>query len=393
MTTTVAKRNGKNKYSARKAINTLANAASSMDIVPYAGAVSKGAKMGMQAYDAISYLMSHFQSASRPGAAGGPASLVAGVSNAVQIKRSQPRYTYAQGSVRIAHKELVCNVTNSTGIGTTVAINNGSSVYTVNAGSGNAFPWLSQIAANYDRYRFKRLRLVYVPLCPTTEGGRVTMLYDVDSTDPIPLDRQALSNYHCSSEGAPWATQYLDCKLSDNSKWYYTDGTSSNSLTNNTLNATLDQGQFFAATYAGTSTNSIGEIYALYDVELTDPQPSGANVFQSFGVGDTTSNTFPSNAPIFNTTGSSNSISLAFGSPGRYMLSLYCASTSAGTFSVSGGAFNVGDRRVTNATNTNAVAIVSVGNLPGSATFGALTGLGSWTLYVTRLPIFPNTFI
>jgi hypothetical protein len=395
MTTTVSKRNGKTKkaYSARAAINALASQAGRMDIVPYAGTVARGAKMGLEAYDAISQLMSHFRSSQRPGVAGGPASLVAGVSNNVQVTRSQPKYVYSQGSVRIVHKELVCNVVNSTGIQSTISTVSGSSVYQVNAGSGNAFPWLSQIAANYDRYRFKRLRLVYVPLCPTTEAGRVTMCYDVDSTDPIPLDRQSISNYHCSSEGAPWATQYLDCKLSDNSKWYYTDASGVNTLSASPLNANLDQGQFFAVTYSGSSNTSVGEIYALYDVELTDPQPSGASVFQAIGNAASISTVLPSNAPVFHGSNTATSQQFVFGSPGRYLMVLTALATSAGTIISTGGASVVGERRVNNGTSTIATAVVSVAALPADITFSALTGLTSWTIYITRLPILPNTFV
>lgn len=391
--TTVTKRNGKGKYSARKAINALAKQTDTLDLLPYAGTIARGAKMGMQAYDAINQLMSHFKSSNKPGVAGGPASLVAGVSNAVQITRSQPKYIYSQGSVRIVHKELVCNVLNSPTILATTTVNNGPSVYSVNAGSGNAFPWLSQIAANYDRYRFKRLRLVYVPLCATTESGRVTLCYDVDSTDPVPLDRQALSNYHCSSEGAPWATQFLDCKLADNSKWYYTDATTTSSFTVTAPNAVIDQGQFFAVSYAGNNNNSIGEIYALYDVELTDPQPSAAGLFQSFGSAASVTSFIPSNAPFFNSGNGATSVGLTFGSPGRYFLMLTSLGTSAGTITSSDGATIVGERRVNNGTTTIAVAVISVGNLPASISWNALTGLTTWTLYASRAPIFANTFI
>lgn len=396
MTTIVSKRNGKTKkktYSARSAIQALANQAGRMDIVPYAGTVAKGAKLGLEAYDAISQLMSHFKSSQRPGVAGGPASLVAGVSNNVQVTRSQPKYIYSQGSVRIIHKELVCNIVNSAGIQSTIATTNGTSVYQVNAGSGNAFPWLSQIAANYDRYRFKRLRLVYIPLCPTTEAGRVTLCYDVDSTDPIPLDRQSISNYHCSSEGAPWATQYLDCKLSDNSKWYYTDASGINTLSTSPLNANLDQGQFFAVTYSGSSSNSVGEIYALYDVELTDPQPSGASMFQTFGNAASVSSALPSNAPVFSGNNTATALQFVFGSPGRYFLALTALATSAGTITSTGGATTVGERRVNNGTTTNVLAVISVSNLSADVTFAALTGLSTWTLYISRLPFLPNTFI
>lgn len=396
MTTIVSKRNGKTKkktYSARSAIQALANQAGRMDIVPYAGTVAKGAKLGLEAYDTISQLMSHFKSSQRPGVAGGPASLVAGVSNNVQVTRSQPKYIYSQGSVRIIHKELVCNIVNSAGIQSTIATTNGTSVYQVNAGSGNAFPWLSQIAANYDKYRFKRLRLVYIPLCPTTEAGRVTLCYDVDSTDPIPLDRQSISNYHCSSEGAPWATQYLDCKLSDNSKWYYTDASGINTLSTSPLNANLDQGQFFAVTYSGSSSNSVGEIYALYDVELTDPQPSGASMFQTFGNAASVSSALPSNAPVFSGNNTATALQFVFGSPGRYFLALTALATSAGTITSTGGATTVGERRVNNGTTTNVLAVISVSNLSADVTFAALTGLSTWTLYISRLPFLPNTFI
>lgn len=311
-----------------------------------------------------------------------------GVSNTLQIKRTKPSVTAFGNGVRIVHKELVSTVFAATTIGSTAAFSSGQSVFQVNAACGSAFPWLSSIAPSYDKYRFRRLKLVYVPMCATNSIGRVTLLYDPDSTDPIPLERQSLSSYQCSTEGAPWALQQLDCALDTPEDWYYTDSTNVGTATGPT-NALLDQGQFFGVSYlCANSTDALGEIYVVYDVELKDPQPNAGNVGQAIGNTTTVTTGFSTNFPVFVTVASTTSIVVTFTSPGRYLLNWNSLSATA----VPNVGTGVGVTATTNSAQVVGVATVTNTANLGTFTLSAWTGMGNWTLYATRLPPFPISF-
>ena len=154
---------------------------------------------------------------------------VAGVANGMTIRSTRPRLRNTRGVVKVMHKELVATINGSNT--TNVLVNNGllttigTSFLSVNAQNPAMFPWLSQIAANYDYYRVKRMRLVYVPLCPTSTAGRVSLIYDPDSSDPAPQSKSEISAMECYTEGPVWGTSYLDVRLSDTNKWYYGEST------------------------------------------------------------------------------------------------------------------------------------------------------------------------
>lgn len=56
------------------------------------------------------------------------------------------------------------------------------------------FPWLSNIAINFDQYRFKRLTFHFKPAVPTITPGTVYLYIDPDVYDPQPLTPAALMN-------------------------------------------------------------------------------------------------------------------------------------------------------------------------------------------------------
>lgn len=357
-----------------------------LDMVPYAPMAANLARNGLELIDDFAGLMSSFGSGGNNVLTGTGPGQIAGVSNGITVRRSGPKFKYSAGTIRIQHKELIGSIVNSTTLGTTLTFptSGGPSVYQVNATCGASFPWLSQIAANYDFYRFKRLRLVYVPLCATTETGRVMLGYDPDSSDNIPLDRQALSSYGCSTESSLWAVTHLDCRLSDNMKWYFAENSTVSA--SSSAGAFYDQGQLFAATWSGNSTNNVGELYVLYDVELKDPQPTTSNLEKSNGNAATVSTVFPFNSPIFNTTGSATSIVITSASAGVFFINVQASSTVASLPAPTPGTGSTmpGNTRTTSGTNGMYSVMWQV-TVPGATlSFTGLTALGNWNVYASR---------
>lgn len=266
-------------------------------------------------------------SLTHPGANRG---MVAGVANGMTVRSTKPRLRNARGVVKIMHKELVATINNSAT--TNVFVNNnllttnGTSYLTVNAQNPVMFPWLSQIAANYDYYRVKRMRLVYVPLCATSTAGRVSIIYDPDSSDPAPQSKNEISAMECYTEGPVWGTSYLDIQLSDTNKWYYGES----SLGTNTSGAYLDQGQVYWATTSGAA-GTVGELYALYEVELKSPQAAPNVVAVAHVTGTTVVNDFQTNIGVQLDVAnmSATQIALTFTAPGTYKIDYEIADATA----------------------------------------------------------------
>jgi hypothetical protein len=353
-------------------------------MIPYANQAVTAANYVVGAADAFADLMDLFTPS---GVVGGPMTSVAGVANNVAVRRTKPTFRGSRGVIRITHKELVTNINASTGVATTPRFTGGNSVYQVNAGCASSFSWLSEIASNYDFYRFKRVRLVYVPLCATTQDGRVTLAYDPDSADPIPLDRQSLSSYACSVEGSAWATQVLDCDLTDTAKWYYTDASNTGTGTG-AHNALLDQGAFFMATYGSSGSAPLGEMYVLYDVEFKDPQPGTTNVYQTFGTGAAVTQSLPTNAPIFNGTNTSTSVALVFTAPGRYLIHFTGAATAVSAPTTGSGGTVIANNSITSGSGSQFMVIYLVDTPTATLTLPGLTSLGNWTVYISKLPFY-----
>jgi len=353
---------------------------------PWVGGVVTGANALVKGLDYFSELTGDLCgiAITHPGATGG---LVAGVANGPVIRRRRAKVTGTRGIVRIIHKELVSSVNSSTGqqpyVNNGVLGTDGTSVFTVNAVAATTFPWLATIASNYDLYRFRRLRFVYVPLCPTSTSGRTTLVYDPDSSDPIPLDRVGLSNMSCSTEAPVWGAATLDVKLTDTNRWYYVSSEGSSA----TVGAYLNQGQVSWATYGVASAIQVGEVYAVYDVELKDPQPTQTTLRVAHGIGATVSQTFDVSAPVL-ARATATSIGLTFYTPGTYLV--VARATATANSATTGTDITTIDVNGHNATTSQILFLAVRANATGAVVdWPGLTSLGTWDIFVTPSP--PNT--
>lgn len=327
-------------------------------------------------------------------------SQVAGVSNNLSIARTRPKFTNTKGTIRIQHKELIGSVslTSSGAVSTCNSLfPSGRSAYFVSPTNVSLFPWLSQIAGNYDYFRFRRLRLVYVPTCSTATAGRVMLAYDPDTIDGIPFDRSALSAYCNSVEASAWGVSKLDCALINNLPWFNTDDPANSSLL-----PTCTQGQVLWAGWSGTATADVGEWYVLYDVELKDPSPSVNEIYAANGNAGSIINSFAQNAPVAWVSDSVTTVKVLFTSVGTYMLTWSAASTASGSV-VSGGSITVIGSTLANngALSVNQAVVRVTGSSfslsPGVASnpafiqINGFTGLAAWQVNVVKIaPI--NTF-
>lgn len=176
------------------------------------------------------------------------------------------------GSIRVVHKEYVTDLLGSTSnfvVLTTLQINPGLS---------SVFPWLSQLAALFEGYRFHRLRFSYETDAPTSAGGTQMMAMDYDAADNVPTTKQEI----LSMRGAVKAATWENFTFSANPKDMYTMGprkyVRTTTLTGVDIK-TYDVGNFFQAAGGQASSALVyGELFVEYDVELFDPQTNTSNL-------------------------------------------------------------------------------------------------------------------
>ena len=201
------------------------------------------------------------------------------------VGRPSPRFTQLSPRVTlISHTEVVSQpLTSATDI-------SGSVCDLCPAG----FPgWLSPVALNWSRWRWRCLRFIYVPQCPTTLSGTITMgiTYDIQDTFPATLD--AATQLYGSVTTPYWggvdgAMSLADCRsplrgnavsvsvdLADNRIRPY--------VTSQTLASSADQilyslGALVVFRQGGPATQqAAGIIFGQYEIELIDPVSASTN--------------------------------------------------------------------------------------------------------------------
>jgi len=98
----------------------------------------------------------------------------AGMSKAAPVARTRivktgaPRMmTLRNGDCLIAHREYIQDITAATGSPSTFQ----ATQFALNPGQVATFPWLSNVAKNFESYRFKKLRFHYETEAPSSLGG------------------------------------------------------------------------------------------------------------------------------------------------------------------------------------------------------------------------------
>lgn len=211
----------------------------------------------------------------------------------VLVSHTPRMYTVGKNPV-VYHRELINTV-----IGTSAfALNGGfgGGILSLNPMNTNLFPWLLAIATSYEKYRFRKLRITYVPVCGTNYIGRLGLFYDKDSQDDGPFTRQDFASYSRSVDTPVWEEVSLDAPT-DNSFRFLND-------TSAVDRKLFDAGRFGWVTYSCGNGDVDGDLYLEYEIELETPQPSlgtvsttlnpvgNALILNSVGNGPTYVNTY-----------------------------------------------------------------------------------------------------
>lgn len=185
------------------------------------------------------------------------------VARGMRFRETAARVTGDGHVMVIKHRELVADVSGSTGFAVTG--------YPVNPGQGQTFPWLSVLARNFEKYRFRRLKFEFESSQPTTAQGMTMLAFDLDASDPAPTSKVQLMSYQGASRANVWEPQATSLP-EQQPPLYVRVGTQPTS----TDIKTYDAANLWFGTAGEASVTVIGELYVEYEVELHVPQLSTA---------------------------------------------------------------------------------------------------------------------
>lgn len=164
---------------------------------------------------------------------------------------------------------------------------------TLNPGNQILFPWLSSVAQRYEKYVFRKLKLMYEPVCPTTTAGTVIVAVDPDASDTAPYSKQQMLAWQLSRRAAPWDEVALDLSRVCNLPQLYV--LYGGVAPENTDIKTYAAGTLYTAVQGtGAFSGVLGEIYLEYTVDLSIPNLEVPPVV-SGGVTDSDSATVDNN--------------------------------------------------------------------------------------------------
>jgi len=175
-------------------------------------------------------------------------------------------------SARHVNTESLGSVKGSTGFKATR--------YAVNPGIASMFPWLSKIAANYQKYKFNSLsfefRTTVGEFAAAGQQGRTVLSFNYDPIEPLLATLAQAENMCPKTLGMSDSTSVLilDPKvLTPTSRFIRGDVVPSGGTS-----LVYDSGTLFFST-AGmvNATDDIGELYVTYDVTLTQPMVAPLN--------------------------------------------------------------------------------------------------------------------
>jgi len=174
--------------------------------------------------------------------------------------------------VTIKHRELVQSVILEQGDLDAVSLS------VIQPGCATLFPWLSTIAARFQRYRFDSLRFDYIPRCPTSTPGCVILSFNPDPDDaivaPDEYGRQRLL-VRQSVEASSWASASFpvpkDLLMAAKERFIRTSLSDSTIEPRSADFGTLTVGCFgFDGTAAANLT--LGDLFVEYTIALIQPE-------------------------------------------------------------------------------------------------------------------------
>jgi hypothetical protein len=192
-----------------------------------------------------------------------------GVAQGKTKRTARPKMTTLRnGDCHIVHREYIQDLLAQASSPSTFNV---AAALAINPGLSATFPWLSKIAANFESYRFSKLKFCYETEAPSSLGGTQVLAVDYDASDVAPTTKQQALAYRDSVRSPPWQNcthNSLKEDLSKQKTFFVRYG----AQPANTDIKLYDTGNLFAINQGVTTGGAVtGELYVEYDVLLMTP--------------------------------------------------------------------------------------------------------------------------
>jgi hypothetical protein len=205
-----------------------------------------------------------------------------------------PTFSPLNSGFRLQFREYIKDISSS------IAFS--SNNFQINPGLANMFPWLSQIAVNFEEYKIHGLVVYLNSLSATAVSSTNTALglwgcvTQYDPSEPPFLNKQACENYVGCQTAVPSCSvlHSIECKNKANvlDKYFVRSG----DVTSDEDLKFYDIGFLQVFSQGAQQASNIGEMWVSYDIEFFKPRlPLGnQNISATFvGTSDTAISTFP----------------------------------------------------------------------------------------------------
>lgn len=215
-----------------------------------------------------------------------------GLTSATAVKGPQRGSNRISRSLTVSEEEYIADVTLTSAGFTNLQ-------YAVNPGNSVTFPWLSSIAANFNKYKFSKLLFKYRPItsgfATVGQTGDIVLSMNPDASDPVPVAQAQVYDLQMRNNGMPCdlfaLTKLSLVELNKQDSYYVRVG----AAPANTDIKTYDCGNLNLSTIGTASSGVCGKLFVEYSVLLHSPvlvQPSAGGVVHFSGTVPTTANNF-----------------------------------------------------------------------------------------------------
>jgi len=200
--------------------------------------------------------------------------------NTIASGNSVPTFKLASDGVEICHREFIADIKGSNLFSL--------SRFAINPGLASIFPWLSQVAQNFEEYVMLGLVFEYRPTSstavfnssPNGAMGVVVFATDYNVLAPAFQNKQQMESYEFSSSTVPYNAMMhpVECKPRSNPLDTLWIRSGSTTLGDDRL---YDLGQFEVGLEGMQAVYTIGELWVTYHVLLKKPRlnPFGLGTF------------------------------------------------------------------------------------------------------------------
>lgn len=204
-------------------------------------------------------------------------SVTAPLTRSATGRTASPRVVTTAHSERVSGTNSFFSVQNPS---SDTATDSGFS-FSLNPGLTSQFPWLSQQAALFSKYRFHKLVFRYTPFVPATAQGNIVLFGDSNVQNELPTTFATALSYERATFGPIWHEVSFPCPDVSVPRYVRTG-----SLAAGEDSKTYDVFKFgyLVSSVGNDIQGMLGTIFVDYDIEFMDrrlPPPAGCELFKS----------------------------------------------------------------------------------------------------------------